>query len=159
VHDGAADVGICNPQADLLGLQQRPYRQDHLVLVVPRRHPLAKKKRLDFVQTLDLDHVGLHSTSALYLAQRRAAFEAGKTLNLRIQVTSLDAMCRMIDNGLGVGVMPDRAFELVGSVGDLAAVPLNDVWAVRDLLIVARDFTALPAPAKLLVEHLIHSKT
>jgi DNA-binding transcriptional LysR family regulator len=155
VHDGAADVGICNPQADLLGLQSRAYRQDHLVVVLPRKHALARKKRLDFVNTLDFDHVGLHSTSALYLAQRRAAAEVGKQLQLRIQVTSLDAMCRMIHNGLGVGVMPDRAFELVGSVGDLVAVPLLDAWAARDLLIVARDFATLPAPARLLVEHLL----
>jgi DNA-binding transcriptional LysR family regulator len=155
VHDGAADVGICNPQADLLGLQSRAYRQDHLVVVLPRKHALARKKRLDFVNTLDFDHVGLHSTSALYLAQRRAAAEVGKQLQLRIQVTSLDAMCRMIHNGLGVGVMPDRAFELVGSVGDLVAVPLLDAWAARDLLIVARDFATLPAPARVLLEHVL----
>ena len=155
VHDGAADVGLCNPQADLKGLQHKHYRQDKLMVVVPKRHALARKKHIAFVESLDFDHVGLHSTSALYLAQRRAAAEVGKHLQLRIQVTSLDAMCRMIDNGLGVGVMPDRAFELVGSVGDLVAVPLTDAWALRDLLIVSRDFAALPAPAKLLVDHLL----
>jgi DNA-binding transcriptional LysR family regulator len=155
VHDGAADIGICNPQADLLGLQSRHYRSDRLMAVLPKRHALARRKSLQFVDMLDFDHVGLHSTSALYLAQRRAAAEVGKPLQLRIQVTSLDAMCRMIDNGLGVGVMPDRAFELVGSVGDLVALPLLDAWAKRDLLLVARDFETLPAPAKLLVEHLL----
>ena len=155
VHDGAADFGICNPQADLRGLQQQRYRQDRLVLVCPKRHALSRRKQIDFVESLDFDHVGLHSNSALYLAQRRAAADIGKQLQLRIQVTSLDAMCRMIDNGLGVGVMPDRAFELVGSVGDLVAVPLTDSWALRDLLIVARDFLTLPAPAKLLVDHLL----
>jgi hypothetical protein len=40
-------------------------------------------------------------------------------------------------------------------VGDLIAVPLTDAWAARDLLIVARDFETLPAPARLLVEHLL----
>jgi DNA-binding transcriptional LysR family regulator len=115
VHDGAADVGICNQQADLQGLQQHIYRQDKLMAVLPRKHALSRRKQLAFVETLDFDHVGLHSTSALYLSQRRAAAEVGKQLQLRIQVTSLDAMCRMIHNGLGVGVMPDRAFELVGS--------------------------------------------
>jgi DNA-binding transcriptional LysR family regulator len=155
VHDGAADVGICNQQADLQGLQQQIYRQDKLMVVFPRKHALARRKQIAFVETLGFDHVGLHSTSALYLSQRRAAAEAGKLLQLRIQVTSLDAMCRMIHNGLGVGVMPDRAFELVGSVGDLVAVPLTDAWGARDLLIVARDFETLPAPARLLVEHLM----
>jgi DNA-binding transcriptional LysR family regulator len=154
VTDGAADVGICNPQTAMGELQTKPYRQDRLVLVVPRKHALARKKQLAFADSLDYDHVGLHSNSAIYLAQNRAAAEAGKTIALRIQVTSLDAMCRMIDNGLGLGVLPDIAFALVRGVGDLVAIPLTDSWAQRSIVLVARDFAALSVPARLLVEHL-----
>ncbi len=154
VTDGAADIGICNPMSAVGELQTRAYRQDRLVLVVPRKHALARKKQLAFADSLDYDHVGLHSNSAIYLAQNRAAAEVGKTIALRIQVTGLDAMCRMIDNGLGIGVMPDIAFALVRGVGDLVAVPLTDAWALRDIVLVARDFAALPVPARLLVAHL-----
>lgn len=158
VTEGAADIGICNPQANLgkngTELQSRPYRQDSLVLVMPRKHALARKKQLAFADSLDYDHVGLHSNSAIYLAQNRAAAEAGKPIALRIQVTSLDAVCRMIDNGLGLGVLPDKAFALVRGVGDLVAVPLTDSWAQRSIVLVARDFAALSVPARLLVEHL-----
>lgn len=154
VTEGTADMGICNPLADMGDLQTKPYRQDHLVLVVPRKHALARKKQLAFADSLDFDHVGLHSNSAIYLAQNRAAAAVGKTIALRIQVTSLDAVCRMIDNGLGIGVLPDKAFALVRGVGDLVAVPLTDAWALRDIVLVARDFSALPVPARLLVEHL-----
>jgi DNA-binding transcriptional LysR family regulator len=154
VTEGAADIGICNPQADIGELQSQPYRHDRLVLVVPRKHVLARKKQLAFADTLSFDHVGLHSNSAIYLAQNRAAAAVGKTIALRIQVTSLDAMCRMIDNGLGIGVLPDKAFALMRGVGDLVAVPLTDPWALRDIVLVARDFAALPVPARLLVAHL-----
>jgi DNA-binding transcriptional LysR family regulator len=154
INEGAADIGICNPQADIGHLQSKPYRQDRLVLVVPRKHPLARKKQLAFVDCLDYDHVGLHSNSAIYLAQNRAAAAVGKTIALRIQVTSLDAVCRMIDNSLGIGVLPDVAFSLMRGVGDLVAVPLSDSWALRDIVLVTRDFSALPVPARLLVEHL-----
>ncbi len=154
VTEGAADMGICNPLTDMGELQSKPYRQDRLVLVVPRKHPLARKKQLSFADSLDFDHVGLHSNSAIYLAQNRAAAAVGKTIALRIQVTSLDAVCRMIDNGLGIGVLPDKAFALVRGVGDLVAIPLTDNWALRDIVLVARDFSALPVPARLLVEHL-----
>ena len=63
-------------------------------------------------------------------------------------------MCRMIDNGLGVGLIPDRAFELMHTVGNLKSVPLTDSWAQRTLSLVARDFDALPVTSRLLVEHL-----
>ncbi len=37
VHEGTADIGICNMgQANPNGLQTRPYRTDHLVLVAPK---------------------------------------------------------------------------------------------------------------------------
>ncbi len=63
-------------------------------------------------------------------------------------------MCRMIDNGLGVGLLPSRAFALMQGLGRLAAVPLDEPWAHRTLVLVARDFAALPASARLLAEHL-----
>ena len=156
VHEGAADVGVCNTQGLALGatLAQQPYRRDELVLVAPRKHPLAKQKALTFDDTLAFDHVGLHSNSSIYVAMREAAAASGRTIRLRIQVTGLDAMCRMIHNGLGVGVMPLRAFELMHGVGDLECVRLTDSWATRSIDLVARDFSTLPVTGRLLVEHL-----
>jgi DNA-binding transcriptional LysR family regulator len=154
VQEGAADLGICNTADGVGELQTLPYRQDQLVLVVPRKHALARKKSVAFEDTLALDHVGLHSNSSIYVAMRRAAAALGQTIKLRIQVTGLDAMCRMIHNGLGVGVMPLRAFTLMYGAGDLAAVVITNTWATRRIELVARDFSTLPRSARLLVEHL-----
>jgi DNA-binding transcriptional LysR family regulator len=155
VQEGAADIGICNAGAAAgHALQALPYRRDELVLIVPRGHPLASRESVAFEETLDLDHVGLHSNSSIYLAMREAAAAAGRTIRLRIHVTGLDAMCRMIDNGLGVGVMPRRAFTLMHGVGDLECVRLADKWAMRTIDLVARDFSTLPLTARLLVDHL-----
>ena len=155
VQEGAADVGICHVnRAGGHGLQTMPYRRDELVLILPRGHPLARSTVVAFEDTLELDHVGLHSNSSIYLAMRDAAAAAGRTIRLRIHVTGLDAMCRMIDNGLGVGVMPRRAFTLMHGVGDLACVRLSDAWAARAISLVARDFSTLPLTARLLVDHL-----
>ena len=155
VQEGAADVGICNAGvANGHDLQTLAYRQDELVLIVPRGHALASRRSVAFEDTLDLDHVGLHSNSSIYLAMREAAAAAGRTIRLRIHVTGLDAMCRMIDNGLGVGVMPRRAFMLMHGVGALECVRLTDPWATRSIDLVARDFSTLPLTARLLVDHL-----
>ena len=156
VHEGAADLGLCNtggPAAT--DLPSRPYRTDRLVLVVPATHVLSSHSAINFEEVLDWDIVGLHANSSISLAMRAAAAAAGRPLRQRIQVTGLDAMCRMIDNGLGVGLLPDRAFALMQGVGSLQAVPLTDPWAQRELRVVARDFDALPVTARLLVEHLI----
>ena len=156
VQEGAADLGICNTGGPAAAdLQSRPYRTDRLVLVVPAAHALSSHAAINFEEVLDWDIVGLHANSSISLAMRAAAAAAGRPLRQRIQVTGLDAMCRMIDNGLGVGLLPDRAFALMHGVGRLQAVPLTDAWAQRELRVVARDFEALPVTARLLVEHLI----
>ena len=156
VHEGAADLGICHTGAtgQPTELQIRPYRQDQLALVVPSHHPLADAKTLVFADSLEWDHVGLHANSSIYLAMHAAATAAGRGIRLRIRVTGLDAMCRMIHNGLGVGLMPRRAFELMHGVGELTCVPLTDAWATRQIDLVARDFSTLPVTARLLVQHL-----
>lgn len=157
VQEGAADLGLCNTDVGVGELQTLPYREDQLVLIVPRGHALAGTRAVPFEASLDYDQVGLHSNSSIYLAMRDAAAAAGRTIRLRIHVTGLDAMCRMIHNGLGVGVMPRRAFELMHGVGDLESVALEDAWAHRRIELVARDFSTLPVTARLLVEHLARS--
>lgn len=156
VQEGAADLGICNVGmgTGAQDLPSRPYRSDRLVLVVPAAHELSALDAIDFEAVLDWDIVGLHANSSISLAMRAAAAAAGRPLRQRIQVTGLDAMCRMIDNGLGVGLLPDRAFALMRGVGRLQAIPLTDAWAHRELRVVARDFDALPVTSRLLVEHL-----
>ena len=154
VQEGAADLGICYLALEQQGLQTRAYRQDQLVLITPRRHPLAGRSAIDFADSLAYDQVGLHSNSSINRLMRQAALRAGQSIRLRIRVTGLDAMCRMIDNGLGVGVMPRRAFEWLHGAGTLACIPLQDDWATRQLQLVARDFSTLPQPARLLVDHL-----
>ena len=158
VQEGAADLGICNTADGAGELQTLPYRSDELVLIVPKVHALADEFAINFEQALDYDQVGLHSNSSIYLAMRAAAAAVGRTIKLRIHVTGLDAMCRMIQNGLGVGVMPREAFSLLHGLsresGGLIAVTLLDPWATRQIQLVARDFSTLPITARLLVEHL-----
>ena len=156
VSEGAADLGICHlgPSSTAADLQTRPYRSDRLVLVVPTGHALAARDGVQFSEILDHDIVGLHANSSISLAMRAAAAAVGRTLRQRIQVTGVDAMCRMIDNGLGIGLLPDRAFALLRGVGQLQAVPLLEPWAERTLTLVARDFGALPVTAHLLAQHL-----
>ena len=154
VLEGAADLGICNLSGATRELQTLPYRRDRLVLVAPKRHRLVQQTAIALADTLDEDFVGLVSGSSIALALQRAAANVGKAVRLRIQVAGLDAMCRMIHNGLGVGVMPERAFSLMQGVGELACVPLTDDWAVRDIGLIARDFDSLPVTARTLVAHL-----
>lgn len=160
VQEGAADLGLCHVPLDMpspQGLQTQPYRQDQLILVAPQSHPLATLAQpISLAQALDFDHIGLHANSSVYRAMHQAALAQGRSVRLRMRVTGLDAMCRMIANGLGIGVMPRHAFELMQSgIGrSLTAITLSDAWTQRVISLVARDFDTLPVTARTLVDHL-----
>src|SRR5438034_1254000 len=83
---GAAEIGICSGEADARGLKTFHYRTDHLVVVVRPDHPLAAGKPIQFADTLDFDHIGLHAASSIYLRSQYAATQADKSMRLRINV-------------------------------------------------------------------------
>ncbi|GAB2873804.1 LysR substrate-binding domain-containing protein [Paraburkholderia jirisanensis] len=154
VADSLADLGICSGEADTRGLQATHYRHDSLVVVMREDHPLAGRERVAFAETLDSDHVGLHSASSINARTHMAARHAGKPLRLRIHVPGFDAVCRMVQADMGVGVLPANVFEIMGRPLGLVAVKLEDDWAERNLVIVVRDVGALSPVGKLLFDHL-----
>ena len=155
VADGRADAGIFADRTPTLGLQTFSYRHDRLILVVPARHPLAKRRSVSFADAADYDFVSL--TEGTSLAQRLAleSRQAGKPLRIRIRVRSFDAMCQMVAAGLGLAVLPQAAVQpLVGALG-LRKLDLTDPWVDRELLLGVRDPAALPRPVRSLVDHLV----
>ena len=129
------------------------YRRDSLVVVMRHDHPLADRPALAFRDTLDHDFVGLHAESSIYASVRGEAQSIGRPLRLRVHVPGFDAVLRMAQADMGLGVVPLGVFALLGRAMDLAAIPLTDPWAQRELRIVSRPGTLSPA-ASLLVASL-----
>jgi DNA-binding transcriptional LysR family regulator len=123
-------------------------------VVVRPDHPLAARDRLSFAETLDFDHIGLHAASSIYLRSQYAATEAGKSMRLRINVPGFDAVCRMVQANMGIGLIPDRAFEVIGAGMNLRSIPLCDEWARRELKIAVRDSRQLSGTGRLMLDHL-----
>ena len=154
IEEGTAEIGIASGEADTRSLEAFHYRTDHLVVVVRADHPLACRDSLLFADTLDFDHVGLHAASSIYLRSQYAATQAGKSMRLRINVPGFDAVCRMVQANMGIGLIPDRAFEVVGAGMGLRSVRLRDEWAKRELKIVVRDVAQLSGTGRLVLDHL-----
>jgi DNA-binding transcriptional LysR family regulator len=154
IAEGVGDLGIVAGTVDPGTLQTYPYRRDRFVLVVAADHPLAKRARIGFAELLDYDFVGLERSSALqrFLADKVARI--GRPLRLRIQLRSFDAVCRMVERNVGIGIVPETTVRRVSPPMKIAAVELTDAWAVRDLTICVRDLDELPPFARELVNHL-----
>jgi len=55
---------------------------------------------------------------------------------------------------MGVGLIPDRAFDVVGAGMGLRSIRLCDQWARRELKIVVRDVRQLSSASRLVLDHL-----
>jgi DNA-binding transcriptional LysR family regulator len=154
IEDGVADLGICANIVETRGLEAFPYRRDHLVIVVRADHPLAKRSSIHFADTLDFDHVGLFAASSIYLRSQQAADQAGKVIRLRVHVPGFDAVCRMVQGGMGIGLIPNRAFDVLSQGMNLRSIPLLDPWADRQLTLVVRDAARLSTTSRLMFDHL-----
>jgi DNA-binding transcriptional LysR family regulator len=158
VQTGAADVGIVMEGAEAAaGLQLYDYRADVLCAVVPRDHPV-RARRLAFARLLDHDFVGLESNTVISQILLAQAAQAEKPLRLRVQVKSFDVVARMIQAGLGIGVLPEDAARAFAQPMGLRLIGLTDTWATRRMFVAVRQDAALPAPARQLVEHLVGAK-
>jgi DNA-binding transcriptional LysR family regulator len=154
VEEGAAELGICSADVATRGLARYGYRRDRLVIVVRSDHALAKAPRVSFADTLDYDHVGLFATSSIYLRSQSSAQQLGKSIRLRVHVPGFDAVCRMVQAGMGIGLIPDRAFHVLSHGMNLAAVELDDDWADRELVLVTREAKGLSGTGRLMLDHL-----
>ena len=154
VQTGATDVGIVMEGAPAEGLQLLDYRADILCAVVPRKHPV-RAKELAFAKLLDYDFVGLESSTVISQCMLEQARLADKPLRLRVQVKSFDVVARMIQAGLGIGILPEDAAKAFAKSMGLRLVRLTDAWATRRMFVAIRQGAALPAPARQLVDHLV----
>ena len=155
IAGGVADIGIVADAVDpAAALETFPFAEDHLVLVTPQRHPLAARRRIAFADTLSHDFVGLPDGSALQEHLAGHAARAGQPLRLRVRLPGFDAICRLVESGIGLAVVSRTAALRCRRSMAIRVVPLTDPWALRHLRICVKNLRTLPTHAQMLVEHL-----
>ncbi|WP_395703661.1 LysR family transcriptional regulator [Aquabacterium sp.] len=155
VREGSADLGVLWDRTDFGGLQTRPYRHDHLCVALAPQHPLARRRRLRYAETLPYPAIGVAPGGLMDQLLRRQSALAGHTTAHRIQVSSLDAACRIVAAGLGLAILPREAAEPHAVASGLVMVPLTDDWCERRFVICSRPEATLSATTRLLVAHLV----
>jgi len=157
VARGEVELGVVAETVEGADVQTLAYRADRLVLITPIRHPLAARQRLRFADVTEYPFVMLHAGSAIHTFTMNAAAALGKPLNVRIQVRSFEAVCRMVSAGVGIGLVPRSAAhggESGGSGESPTLVELDEPWAQRDLRLCFRQRADLSGFAAALLESL-----
>ncbi len=157
VARGEVEVGVVAETVEGAEVELIPYRADRLVLIAPSDHPVAQRTSTPFVDVLDSPFVMLHSGSAIHTFTMNTAAALGRHLEVRIQVRSFEAVCRMVSAGVGIGLVPRSAVSEGSTRNPLTMVELEEAWAQRDLKVCVRKQALLSRFASDLVACLTKS--
>lgn len=133
VSDRAVDIGIVAGSVGFADLDAYDFRRDRLAMLMPRGHPLARRRRLSFVDTLDYAQVGLAEGSSIQATLISEARAAGRSLDLIARVASFDALRGLVAERIGIACLPVGCIKPFLAAQKLAMVPLTNPWADRQL--------------------------
>ena len=154
VLENAADIGVFGGGATTASLHVTPYRTDRLVAIMPAEHVLADAETVTFAEMAEHDIVGPQQGSCLDQLMIRAAATLGRPLQVRIRVNGFEPSSSMVEAGLGIALVSEHHALRCAASGRLVFAALDEPWAVRQWKVCSRDPKSLPAPAKLLLDHL-----
>ncbi|MCW5576098.1 MAG: LysR family transcriptional regulator [Burkholderiales bacterium] len=155
ITDGDADIGIFAPNIPAPQLDVYPYQSIQLVLLASTDHPLAQRRSVSFSEAVASSLIGLAEDSAL--GQRLATVSAENGINIspQIRVTGHEPLRRLVEAGIGIGILPDVCATPYIEAMHLRAIPLRDSWSRYSLNICTRAHETLAAPVQRLLSHLI----
>ncbi|HUN50321.1 MAG TPA: LysR family transcriptional regulator [Candidatus Sulfotelmatobacter sp.] len=153
VAAGFAEIGVLSDAVDTRGLQLLPFAIDRLVVVVPRAHALARRRRVAFADVMRQHFVGL-AEGALREHIDEQAGGLGVKLKTRLRVRTFEGICHMAGAGVGFGIVPETVARRCRRPAGIAMVHLSDGWTRRQLSLCFRTREELSRPAQSLLQHL-----
>jgi DNA-binding transcriptional LysR family regulator len=131
--EGTIDFGVLTFDPKQADLKFVPLGRDELVLLVPPGHPLAKRKVAAERDIADLPIVA-HSDPSPARSRVLSHFEGRhEALDIRVSMSSLDAIKHAVESGLGVAILPRRCAAGELAAGRLVALELPHLAMRREL--------------------------
>jgi LysR family transcriptional regulator, hydrogen peroxide-inducible genes activator len=155
LHDGKLDVALLALPYDCGNVESRILFQDTFCVALPREHRLATT---DTIKLRDLKAAGLLLLKEGHCL-REHAMEACRLTDPRdvepVEATSLHTLVQMVDNGLGVTLLPQLAIDAGILRGTrLAVAPLAGGDPARDIGLIWRKGTGRQGEFEVLADEI-----
>ena len=131
------EIGLMRPiqHADVVNT---PLYEDELVLVVPRGHEFALSGQIRMEQ-IATEHLILFDRTSSYHELTSSIFrQAGIAPRGYLEVDNIDAAKRMVEQRLGIALLPLTAVQTEIGTGRLFPVTVSDMTPVRRQIVVVR---------------------
>ena len=143
-----AEIGLLTYRPAQPGLAMFPVARDDLALLVAPGHRLAGRESVS-IRELGTESFLAHNVRSPYRERVLQSFERQRTpLNIVIELPSLDAIKRLVEQGLGVALMPRRVAQAEIARGELVAVTVREMRFERSIYAVYRGGADLSEAAQ-----------
>jgi len=121
---------------------------DELALVVAPSHPLAERKVVS-VRDLGAESFIAHNVPSPYRDKVIKTFEKHRTpLNISMEMPTLESIKRLVEEGLGIALIPRLAAQIEIERGQLAGLVVREMKFERKLHLIYRQGATLSHAAK-----------
>ncbi len=125
-----------------------PVVMDELTLIVPSEHPLAAKQTVS-VRELGAESFIAHNVASPYRERVVRTFEKYRTpLNISMEMPTLEAIKRFVEQGMGVALVPRLAARAEIDRGQVAALTVREMRLERRLHLIYRKGATLSHAAR-----------
>jgi DNA-binding transcriptional LysR family regulator len=130
-------------------IQATPLYEDELVLVVDPEHPFAAAEAVGTEQISDVQLILFDRTSSYHRLTNEFFRGAGAVPRGVMELDNIDAAKKMVEQGLGVALLPHTAVAGELEAGTLKAAVLRDAPQLRREIVFLRRRDAGPATGAL----------
>jgi DNA-binding transcriptional LysR family regulator len=152
VRDYAADLGVVTYQPLDADIASVVVYRDQLAFVVPRGHRFARRRAVGIKDLGDESFVA-HHVSSPYRARVVETFQKRRvTLQMPIEMPTIDAIKRFVSAGHGVALLPAIAVESELARGELVRVQVRELAFERPVRLIWRKSGSLSHAATAFLE-------
>jgi LysR family transcriptional regulator, transcriptional activator of the cysJI operon len=151
VRQGEADLGVVAYPEARTSLNVVSIQEDEMVVITSRDHTLAGRTELTLDDLCGQDFVAFESAIPTRRAMDEALARAGCHVNVRMECDNVEILKRMVEVGLGMGIVPAFSVREEVREGSLAMMRIAGMSLKRPLGIVYWKAKTLTRPMEALI--------
>jgi DNA-binding transcriptional LysR family regulator len=151
VQEGAVDLGIVTLPQTANNMEVIPMFRDEVQVVVPKKHPLAKKRSVS-VEEVSHYPLILPKTGHTRMVIDRLMRDYRDHLQISMELASVETQKKFVGAGLGVSFINREYAQPEVAAGVLRLIPIEGQKIYRELGLVYRRDRYLSLPAKVFIE-------
>jgi DNA-binding transcriptional LysR family regulator len=142
------EIGVMSFQPRDPALTTLPVAQDEIALVVSPEHHLARRKNVS-VRELGLESFIAHNVRSPYRERVVQTFDKHRTpLNISMEMPTLEAIKRLVEQNVGVALIPRLAAQAEITRGNVVALKVDEMRLERKLYLIYRKGSKLSYAAQ-----------